>query len=75
MERIDGLTGLANKIANRLATKPEIVVTHPAELRVLRSISDRELREFAAAHGWRVIRRLGGKQIEFYNDASTRASS
>jgi len=24
---------------------------------------------FAAENGWRVVRRLGGRQIEFYNDA------
>jgi hypothetical protein len=72
MEKIDGLAGLANKIAARLATKPEIFIIHPAELRVLRSISDHELRTFAAKNGWRVVRRLGGRQIEFYNDASQR---
>jgi hypothetical protein len=25
-----------------------------------------------AEHGWRVVRRVGGRQIEFYNDASQR---
>jgi hypothetical protein len=34
---------------------------------------DEEVSEFAKSHGWRVIRRLGGQQIEFYNDASVRA--
>ena len=74
MEKIDGLTGLTNKIAARLVTKPEIFVIHPAELRILRSMSDQDLRAFAAENGWRVVRRLGGRQIEFYNDAGTRAS-
>jgi hypothetical protein len=74
MEKIDGLAGLTNKIAARLATKPEIFIIHPAELRILRSMSDQDLRAFAAENGWRVVRRLGGRQIEFYNDASTRAS-
>src|SRR5258708_26249611 len=73
MEKIDGLTGLTNKIAARLATKPQIFIIHPAELRILRSMSDQELRAFAAENGWRVVRRLGGRQIEFYNDAGTRA--
>jgi hypothetical protein len=36
-------------------------------------MSDAEVSEFAESHGWRVIRRLGGRQIEFYNDASVRA--
>lgn len=72
MEKINGLAGLKNKIAARLATKPEILIAHPAELRVLRSMSDHDLRAFAMANGWRIIRRLGGRQIEFYNDAGTR---
>ncbi len=75
MGKIEGLAGLTNKIATRLATKPEIFIIHPAELRILRSLSDQDLRAFAAENGWRVVRRLGGRQIEFYNDASTRADS
>ena len=50
----------------------EYLVTQPAELRVLRDMSEDEVREFAKSHGWRIIRRLGGRQIEFYNDASVR---
>ena len=73
MIKIKGLDGLANKIRVRLSSKPEMSIVHPAELRVLRSLSDQDLRAFAAENGWRVIRRLGGRQIEFYNDASTRA--
>jgi len=72
MDKIKGLTGLTSKIAARLATKPEIFIIHPAELRILRSMSDRDLRGFAAKHGWRIIRRVGGRQIEFYNDAGVR---
>ena len=75
MEKIDGLTGLTNKIAARLATKPEIFIIHPAELRILRSMSDQDLCAFAAENGWRVVRRLGGRQIEFYNDASVRENT
>jgi hypothetical protein len=33
-------------------------------------MSEADVREFAESHGWRVIHRLGGRQIEFYNDAS-----
>ena len=73
MGRTDSLGGVAKKIAARLAVKPEIFIIHPAELRILRSISDQELHAFAAENGWRVVRRLGGRQIEFYNDASQRA--
>ena len=75
MEKINGLSGLTEKIAARLATKPEIFIIHPAELLILRSISDQDLRGLAAENGWRVVRRLGGRQIEFYNDASQRAKS
>ena len=72
MDKLNGLTALRTKIAFRLAQKSEIWIIHPAELRILRSISDHDLRAFAADNGWRVVRRLGGRQIEFYNDASTR---
>jgi hypothetical protein len=72
MKKTDGVAGLAKKIAVRLAVAPEIFIMHPAELRILRSISDQELRAFAAENGWRVVRRLGGRQIEFYNDAGVR---
>jgi hypothetical protein len=66
------LPALAVKIAKVLAIKSEYVVTRPAELRILREMSDTDIREFAKDHGWRVISRLGGRQNEFYNDASQR---
>jgi hypothetical protein len=66
------LSALAVKIAKVLSIKPEYLVTQPAELRILREMSEADVREFAKSHGWRVIRRLGGRQIEFYNDASQR---
>lgn len=67
------LPALAAKIGGRLAISSEYIVTQPAELRVLREMSEDEIRDFAKSRGWRVIRRLGGRQIEFYNDASARA--
>jgi hypothetical protein len=75
MEKINGLAALKNKIAARLDLKSETWINHPAELRVLRSVSDRDLRAFAAENGWRVVRRVGGRQIEFYNDASMRSEA
>jgi hypothetical protein len=75
MRRNNHLAGLAEKIAGRLETKSEVFIIHPAELRALRSVTDEELRSFAARNGWRVVRRLGGKQIEFYNDAGARGSA
>ena len=67
------LPALAAKTAKVLSQRSEYVVTQPAELRVLREMSEHEVREFAKSHGWRVIRRLGGRQIEFYNDSGVRA--
>ena len=67
------LPALTAKICAALAVKPEIFITHPAELRILRSMSDEEMRQFAEEHGWHLVRRLGGRRIEFYNDASARA--
>jgi hypothetical protein len=40
----------------------------------LKSISREELNDFAARRGWHIVCRLGGRQIEFYNDASMRAN-
>jgi hypothetical protein len=68
----ENLTALAAKIARVLAIKSEYLVTQPVELRILREMSEADVREFARSHGWRVIRRLGGQQVEFYNDASER---
>ena len=67
------LPALAAKIGEALSNRSEYVVTQAAELRVLREMSDREVKGFAQSHGWSVIRRLGGRQIEFYNDASVRS--
>jgi hypothetical protein len=67
------LSALAAKIAAVLSYKPQYFVTQPVELRILRAMSQTDIRNFAASHGWRVVRRLGGRQIEFYNDASLRA--
>jgi hypothetical protein len=62
------LPAVITKIARMLAVNPEYFVTHPAELKVVQVLSDSELRELAHEHGWRFVRRVGGRQIEFYND-------
>jgi hypothetical protein len=64
------LSALAPKIAAILSDKSEYFVTQPAELRILREMSEADIRNFAASHGWGVVKRLGGRQIEFFNDAS-----
>jgi len=70
----EDLAPVAAKISATLANKAQIFITHPAELKLLRAMSDAQLRNFAAERGWRVVRRLGGRQIEFYNDAGARAT-
>src|SRR5438445_13336611 len=69
------LIAVENKIARVLSTKPECFITHPTELAALKSISPDELEEFALDHGWRMVSRLGGRQIEFYNDAGARLAT
>ena len=66
------LAALAAKIAKSLSIRPEYLVTQRPELRILREMSEAEIREFAKNHGWHVICRLGGRQVEFYNEASLR---
>lgn len=65
----DQLPAVIAKIARMLAVKPEYFVTHPSELRVVRALTDGELRDIVRQHGWRFVRRVGGRQVEFYNDA------
>jgi hypothetical protein len=68
------LAGLKEKIAARLAVKPQVFIVHSAELRLLRSLSHHKLLRFAEENGWSVVRRLGGRQIEFYNNAGASAN-
>jgi hypothetical protein len=63
------LPAVVAKIARMLALKPEYFVTHPSELTVVRALSPVQLNDVARENGWRVVRRVGGRQIEFYNDA------
>ena len=69
---LSNLSALEKKITAVLANRPECFITHPAELAVLKSISPAELEKFAIDHGWRFVSRIGGRQIEFYNDAAAR---
>ncbi len=64
------LVALAEKVERWLAAKPEYFVTHPAELRAVHTLPSDELNQFAADRGWRVVRRVGGRQIEFYRDVT-----
>ena len=69
----ENLAAVEAKIGRVLAVKAECFITHPAELRALKPLTREELNGFAAERGWGVVRRLGGRQIEFYNDAAMRA--
>jgi hypothetical protein len=69
----ENLPAVTAKIAAALAAKPEVFITHPAEIRILELMTSDELDRFAAEHGWRKVRRVGGRQIEFYNDSTQRA--
>jgi hypothetical protein len=68
MNVLDNLPALVDKIRATLAVKPEIFITHPAELRILHAMSDEQILQFATENDWRIVRRVGGRQIEFYND-------
>ena len=66
------LNAVEAKISGILATKPQCFITHPSELKVLNKLSEKDLRAFAEKRGWRKVRRIGGRQIEFYNDVTVR---
>ena len=66
----DQLPAVIAKIERMLAVKPEYLVVHPSELRAVAALSKEQLQDIAREHGWLVVRRLGGRQIEFYNDAA-----
>jgi hypothetical protein len=63
------LPAVITKIARMLAVTSVYFVTHPAELKIVQALSDSELQHLAQENGWRFVRRVGGRQIEFYNDA------
>jgi hypothetical protein len=67
------LNAVQSKIAGVLAVKPQCFITHPSELSCLRELKPGELGQFAERNGWRSVRRVGGRQIEFYNDATVQA--
>jgi hypothetical protein len=68
----DGLQAVEAKIARELATRSECFVHNPTERAVLERLTNGELRDFAHQNGWRVVRRVGGQRIQFYNDSTER---
>ena len=73
MARSNNLPAVTAKISAALAIRPQVFITHPVELKILNTMTGAELDEYAVEHGWRIVRRLGGRQIEFYNDVSARS--
>ena len=68
----DDISAMESKIAGELSRRPECFITHPSEVRILQQLDDAELTQFANRNGWRVVRRLGGRQLQFYNDTNER---
>jgi hypothetical protein len=72
---LSALGPIARVILRRLAERPEHFITHPSEMKLFLSLTEEQLSEFARRHGWRVVRRVGGRRIEFYNDAGVKAAA
>ena len=68
----DKLSAVEAKIAAELSRRPECFIVHPTETRVLGGLQIDELKKFANGRGWRVVRRLGGRQFQFNNDTTAR---
>lgn len=68
----DDLSAMETKIFSELSRRPECFITHLSEVRLLQQLDAGELTEFANRNGWRVVRRLGGRQLQFYNDTTER---
>ena len=71
----DDLSAMEAKISGELSRRPECFITHPAEVRVMQQLDATQLQDFAHRHGWRVVRRLGGRQLQFYNDTNERLAN
>ena len=68
----DDLSAVETKITAQLRQRPECFITHPTETRLLGALQVDDLKRFANERGWRVVRRLGGRQFQFYNDTNER---
>jgi hypothetical protein len=73
MAKSDNLPALTAKISGALAQGPQIFITHPVELKILNMMTPDEMEQYATEHGWQIVRRVGGRQIEFYNDVTVRS--
>lgn len=68
----DDPSAIEAKISAELSRRPECFITHPSEVGVLQKMKREEIEELAHRNGWRLVRRLGGRQYQFYNDTCER---
>lgn len=71
----DDLASMQVKISGELTKRPECFITHPAEMKAFRGMSAGEIDDFAHRNGWRVVHKLGGRQLQFYNDTFERLAN
>ena len=57
---------MARRIQVTVNETGRCLITVPAELAPLKALVQQELQDFAAAHGWTVVSRLGATQLEFF---------
>ena len=69
------LEPIARVIAQRLAERSEHFITHPSEMKLFGGLTEEHHSEFARRRGWRVVRRVGGRRIEFYNDTAVKMAA
>ncbi|MFT6864205.1 MAG: hypothetical protein ACJAVK_002769 [Akkermansiaceae bacterium] len=55
LKRVDSRVGFANTV----------LVNHPTELRTFEALTPREVSVAAAQHNLEIVRRMGGRQLEF----------
>ncbi len=60
------LHAMARRIGINVKETGRCLITVPAELEPLKDLGLEKLRDFAAAHGWTAVPRLGWTQIEFF---------
>ena len=69
------LHALARRIQVTVNETGRCLLTQPADLVPLKTMSPDGLRDFAAFHGWTAVIRLGGFQIEFFSVHLPRAAA
>ena len=52
-------------VDRRVGRANTVTIQHPAELRIFEGLTPSELSAAAARHNLRIVRRMGGEQLEF----------